>query len=66
MIIFYIILIAIGIAGIVAGIYARKKIAECGTEEDKKSVKAKWQLICGLIGASAIIVAGVLIFTMFI
>lgn len=66
MIIFYIILIAIGIAGIVAGIYARKKIAECETEEEKKSVKAKWQLICGLIGGSAIIVAGVLIFTMFI
>lgn len=65
MIIFYIILIAIGIAGIVAGIYARKKIAECETEEEKKSVKAKWQLICGLIGAASIIVAGVLIFTMF-
>ena len=66
MIVFYIILIAIGIAGIVAGIYARKKIAECETEEEKKSVRAKWQIICGLIGASAIIVAGVLIFTMFV
>lgn len=65
MIAFYIILIVIGIAGIVAGIYARKKIAECEIEEEKKSVKAKWQLICGLIGASAIIVAGVLIFAMF-
>lgn len=65
MIALYIILIAIGIAGIVVGIYARKKIAECKTEEEKKSVKAKWQLICGLIGAFAIIVAGVLIFTMF-
>ena len=65
MIALYIILIAIGIAGIVVGIYARKKIAECETEEEKKSVKVKWQLICGLIGASAIIVAGVLIFTMF-
>ena len=65
MIIFYIILIAIGVVGIIVGIYARKKIAECETEEEKKSVKAKWQLICGLIGASAIIVAGVLIFTMF-
>lgn len=65
MIIFYIILIVIGIAGIVAGIYARKKIAECETEEEKKSVKAKWQLICGLIGGSAIIVVAILIFTMF-
>lgn len=65
MIIFYIILIAIGIAGIVVGIYARKKIAECETEEEKKSVKAKWQLICGLIGGSAIIVVAILIFTMF-
>ena len=65
MIALYIILIAIGIAGIVAGIYARKKIAECKTEEEKKSVKAKWQLICGLIGGSAIIVVAILIFTMF-
>ena len=65
MIAFYIILIAIGIAGIVVGIYARKKIAECETEEEKKSVKAKWQLICGLIGGSAIIVVAILIFTMF-
>ena len=66
MIALYIILIAIGIAGIVAGIYARKKIAECETEEEKKSVKAKWQLICGLIGGSAIIVVAILIFTIFI
>ena len=65
MIALYIILIAIGIAGIIVGIYARKKIAECETEAEKKSVKAKWQLICGLIGGSAIIVVGVLIFTMF-
>lgn len=65
MIVFYIILIAIGIAGIVTGIYARKKIAECETEEEKKSVKAKWQLICGLIGGSAIIVVAILIFIIF-
>ena len=65
MIALYILLIAIGIAGIVAGIYARKKIAECETEEEKKSVKAKWQLICGLIGGSAIIVVAILIFTIF-
>ena len=65
MIALYIILIAIGIAGIIVGIYARKKIAECETEEEKKSVKAKWQLICGLIGGSAIIVVAILIFTMF-
>ena len=65
MIILYIILIVIGIASIFVGIYARRKIAECKTAEEKKLVKAKWQLICGLIGASAIIVAGVLIFTMF-
>lgn len=65
MIALYIILIAIGIAGIVCGVIARKKIAECKTEEEKKSVKAKWQLICGLIGGSAIIVVAILIFTMF-
>lgn len=65
MIALYIILIAIGIAGIIVGMYARKKIAECETEEEKKSVKAKWQLICGLIGGSAIIVVAILIFTIF-
>lgn len=65
MIALYIILIVIGIAGIVAGIYARKKIDECETEAEKKSVKAKWQLICGLLGLACIIFAGILIFTMF-
>ena len=65
MIALYIILIAIGIAGIVCGVIARKKIAECKTEEEKKSVKAKWQLICGLLGLACIIFAGILIFTMF-
>ena len=47
------------------GLIARKKIAECKTEEQKKTVKAKWQLICGLMGIACIIVAGILIFTMF-
>ena len=65
MIALYIILIAIGVVGIIVGIYARKKIAECETEAEKKSVKAKWQFICGLIGTSAIIVVAILIFTMF-
>ena len=44
---------------------ARNRIAECNTEEEKKTVKAKWQLICGLMGVACIILAGIIIFTMF-
>ena len=50
---------------IALGIIAKKKIAECEAEEQKNAVKAKWQLICGLMGVACIIVAGILIFTMF-
>ena len=64
-IIFYIFLIAIGITSIVCGVIARKKINECKNKEEKKIVKSKWQLICSLLGLSAIIFAGILIFTMF-
>ena len=64
-IMFYIFLIAIGITSIFCGVIARKKINECKNKEEKKIVKSKWQLICGLLGLSAIIFAGILIFTMF-
>lgn len=61
----YIFIIIIAIASITCSIVARKKIGECSTEEEKKSVKARWQLICSLLGVSCILVAGILIFTMF-
>lgn len=61
----YIVLIVFAILTMCLGLFARKKIAECETETEKKSVKAKWQLICGLIGLACIIVAGIIIFTMF-
>lgn len=60
----YVVLILFAVITMVFGLIARKKIAECETEE-KKIVKAKWQLICGLMGVACIIVAGILIFTMF-
>ena len=65
MIALYIILILIAIIGIVAGIYARKKITECNNEQERKLIKAKWQLICGLIGLACIIISSVLIFIVF-
>lgn len=61
----YVVLILFAVLTMVFGLIARSKIAECETEEQKKNVKAKWQLICGLMGIACIIVAGILIFTMF-
>lgn len=61
----YVILILFAVITMVFGLIARKKIAECKTEEEKKIVKAKWQLICGLMGVACIILAGIIIFTMF-
>lgn len=61
----YVFLIAIAVLTMVFGYIARKKIAEYKTEEEKKIVKTKWQLICGLMGVACIILAGIIIFTMF-
>lgn len=61
----YVVLILFAGITMVFSYIARKKIAECETEEQKKNVKAKWQLICSLMGLACIIVAGILIFTMF-
>lgn len=61
----YILMIGIAIAGIICGIIARKQIAKCEDEKEKKLVKERWQLICGLLGGACIIFAGILIFTMF-
>ena len=61
MIALYIILIAIGIAGIVAGIYARKKIAECETEEEKKTVKTNLQLVWLLIEFTSLMARKIMI-----
>ncbi len=64
-IVLYLFLIAIGIASIICGIIARNKINECQSKEEKGLVKAKWQLICGLLGLACMIFAGILIFTIF-
>ena len=61
----YVVLILFAVITMVFGLIARKEIAEWETEEQKKAVKVKWQLICGLMGLACIIVAGILIFTMF-
>ena len=61
----YVVLILFAVITMAFGLIARKKIAECETEEQKTAVKSKWQLIRGLMGLACIIVAGILIFTMF-
>ena len=61
----YAFLIAFAVLTIVLGLTGRSKVNECKTDDAKKSVKAKWQLICGLMGLACIIVAGIIIFTMF-
>ena len=61
----YVVLILFAVITMVFGLIARKEITECETEEQKKAVKAKWQLICGLMGAACIILAGIIIFTIF-
>lgn len=61
----YAFLILIAVISIVCSVIARKQINNCSTEKEQKSMKAKWQLICGLLGVSCILIAGILIFTMF-
>lgn len=58
----YLFLIAIAILSIGISLYARKKINECETEKERKEVKAKWQLICGLFGLACIICAVIIAF----
>lgn len=43
------------IISIILGIVAMNNINNCKNEEEKKVVKAKWQLICGLVGGSIIL-----------
>ena len=50
---------------VIFAVVARKKIDECESEQERRAVKAKWQLICGLLGAACIVCAGIMIFMMF-
>lgn len=61
----YILIIAIAVTSIVLNFRVRKQIAEIHSEEEKRAIKAKWQLVFGLLGVAMIIVAGIMIFTMF-
>ena len=61
----YAFLTVFAVLTVIFAVVARKKISECETEAERKSVKAKWQLICGLIGAACVICAAVMIFIMF-
>lgn len=59
----YIFMVVIAALTMIFSVIARKKIAECKTEEERRIVKAKWQLICGLMGAAVIVCAAVIIFS---
>lgn len=61
----YIFLIIFAIISIFVAFYGRKKINECENEDERKLVKARWQLISGLFGMACMIAVAVLIFTMF-
>ena len=50
---------------VIFAVVARKKIDECESEQERRAVKARWQLICGLLGAACIVCAGIMIFMMF-
>lgn len=65
MIFLYIFLIVVAVASVIISYYGRKKINECESEQEKKAVKAKWQLISGLFGLACMIAVVILIFTMF-
>ena len=59
----YVFLIAIAILSVVFSIYARKKIKECKSDKERRVVKAKWQLISGLLGLACFIGAVIVAFT---
>lgn len=61
----YLLMVLIAVVSIILSVIVRKKIAAIENEQERKLVKARWQLIFGLLGMSAIIVAGILVFTMF-
>ena len=61
----YAFLTVFAVLTVIFAVVARKKIDECETEAERKSVKAKWQLICGLLGAACVICAAVMIMIMF-
>lgn len=60
----YILLAEIVIIAMIFSAVAKKEIAECKTEEESRTVRAKWQLIFGMIGAAMILVVGIYIFLM--
>ena len=64
--ILYLIAGLIAVTTICVGIYAQKKINECKSEEEKRITKAKWQLICGLLGVACVTVVFVLLLTTFL
>ena len=61
----YAFLTVFAVLTVIFAVVARKKIAACESESERRAVKAKWQLICGLLGAACVICAAVMIYFMF-
>lgn len=61
----YVFMTVFAVLATIFAVIARKKIAACESESERRAVKAKWQLICGLMGAACVICAAVMIFIMF-
>ena len=61
----YAFLTVFAVLTVIFAVIARRKIAACESETERRAVKAKWQLICGLLGAACIICAAVMIMIMF-
>lgn len=50
---------------ILFAVIGAKETEKCETDEERRITKAKWQLICGLMGVACIICAAVAIYIMF-
>lgn len=61
----YLILIILGISASIFGVHAWNKISKIEDENEKNKAIKKYQYIGGSIGVIAIVIAGIIIFTMF-
>lgn len=60
----YLFILVMVIVGISVNVVSRKQIDRCTSENERKQVKAKWQLISGLIGIACFILAVIVAYTM--
>lgn len=61
----YIILIIFGLGASAFGAWAWNKLGKMEDGEEKDRAKKQYQIIAGVLGAVAILIASILVFTMF-